>query len=687
MIQLDDNKFLVQEISDLPTFIVGCKYLYLDVETQANTRGIKAGDILSYDEDETDDLSPEAYSGLYPFKGDRICGFSVTCDDHPYAYYIPMRHSDGKNIPLPAAQLFLKHLVTKCQVWVNHNIIIDAVFAHFEGATFGCELYCTLTASKMHDTDRWGYGQKVLEADWLNRDREDRQRIEQYLKAIKSKNWADVPVDLMGFYGGEDVLGNRLLHKFLDLHRPAEMNPVWETEKKLTQVFFDMELEGLRIEPKEIRLQQLNCLHNMIRLHDEISELSGIEFTNSSACMQEMLFNQFGLPILVTKKERQKIGGRWKEVDTGRPTFDKFAMSVYSNHPLITTNDKLRRLMSAVLEYRGFSQFKGLFLDPFSVFADETNHIHPTYNQIVRTGRTSCKRPNAQQLNTLAKMLIKCEDGEGFFVCDYSQIEFRLMIDYIEDQQAIKAYNENPNTDFHQWVADSLHIKRKPAKTLNFAMGYGAGKAKVTANLISNPDVIAEINEQVTEMLQKGDIAATQTQKVFNIMCAERASEMYELYHETLPGIKSESKKVERICRGRGYVCNRHKRRRYLPREAAHKAFNTIVQGEAMDCMKERIVAFSPRFNSDTKKWGMRLAANVHDANVIKAPWEVCKDPTAQQFIADVMENPEIKYSVPIKIGMGISRRHWAEADYEDKDFEKLKISNMDDGVKIGKIR
>lgn len=675
MLQLKDGSFLVENIRDLPDFSKA-DTLYLDVETEQNTLGIQASECLEYDEEEMETATSKSWSGLYPFKGDRICGYSVTADDHPNAYYIPLRHTRGRNVPLEEGQRYLAAVVGGAKKWVNHNILIDAVFAHFEGAEFGGELVDTLTAAKMIDSDRFQYGQKILEMEWLGRHRPDRDAVLAYLKGIKSKNFADAPADLLGEYGCEDVIGNRELYKFICEKMPAEQQALWETERKLTAVLYDMELEGLRVIKEELRAEQRKSLRSMIEIFDELEQLTGVPFTNSSQCVFDILCNQLGLPVLMTKKDRDENG---REYDTGRPTFDKNALALYDVHPAVLANKKAKRVVELIRLYRKESQYKGLFLDSYSTLMDADERIHPTYNQLVRTGRMSCKRPNAQQLNLRAKALIHPDDGEGFMSCDYSQIEFRLMIHYIEDIAAIRAYNEHPDTDFHQWIADMLHIKRKPAKTLNFGMGYGAGKPRVTAALAANPDIIEEIGAIVNAMVEKGEVQEDRRSHVFRELCAKRASDVYDRYHETLPGIKRVSKEAAAVCRWRGYVRNAYGRRRHLPRKASHKAFNSIIQGCAMDVMKERMVALSPRYNSTTRGYGLRLAANVHDEILVRGPWDAIKDPTVQRYVYTTLESPTVQFRVPIRTGMGISRRSWAEAAGDDEI--------LDGGEKVGAIR
>ena len=83
--------------------------------------------------------------------------------------------------------------------------------------------------------------------------------------------------------------------------------------------------------------------------------------------------------------------------------------------------------------------------------------------------------------------------------------------------------------------------------------------------------------------------------------------------------------------------------------------------------MKERMIAFSPRWNLETRNWGLRIAANVHDEVLSCAPLEVLRNPEMHKFICDTLENTNIKFRVPILTGLGISSTNWSEAAGDDK--------------------
>lgn len=652
MLKLPNGAFLLTEVSELPKW-PKAKELFLDVET---CRIFKARIIDDSDGEETD------YSGLYPHGGDRIAGFSATVDDDPFCIYVPVRHTMGKNLPLAPVVAWLDDILGRVEYWVNHNIILDATFIVYEGVehTAYPKLVDTLTRAKMHDSDRMGHGLKQVVPDWGGPAMAEEQRIKSYLKSIKSKSYGDVPADLMGHYATDDVLGNRWLHRHLQTNMAEQVQRVLQTETLLTPVLYDMEMRGLQLDRRECQVALAKGLQRMIELQLDITDTAGREFTNSSTCLYDIFTQRMGLPVLVTKWEKDDETKRY--IDTGRPTYDKDALGVYRAHPQVQAEPKLAQLVEDVLEYRKLAQLTGLFYKPFLELMDGNFRIHPTYNQLVRTGRMSCKRPNAQQQTKASKRLIKPGPERCFISCDYSQIEFRLIIHYIEDESAIKAYRENPWTDFHQWVAEMIGIKRDPAKTINFGMGYGAGKKKVTSELASDEDIIFEVGQEINAMVERAEITPAQRHEVFVEMCVRKADTVYNTYHETFPTLKSTAREATAACKRRGYVFNAYGRQRHIAMERAHIAFNTVIQGGAMDLIKEAMVRLAYRYNQKMRDWDIHLLANVHDELLFDAPIELMLNSEVHEYITTQMELTTVPFLVPIKTGLGVSPNNWAEA-------------------------
>ena len=631
---------IVERVEDLPS-MAGVKRMFLDAETQSWTP--KRG-------------------GDRPYSGDRVAGWALTRDDEPDAFYIPYRHTDGHwNLPVESVQRWLKDAVLQVPEWVNHNIKFDARFMAVEGDGFVYDgrLIDTLVLSKILNSDRFGHGLKVLCREELGMAMDEAVRMDSWLKGMGSNNYADVPADICGEYACMDVWANRDLWRWQMERLPEQSRPVWETEVKLTSVLFDMEHRGLRIDPQMVKVQLVRCLRTMLEVGEKIAEISGREFVNSNDHLFDLLCNQLGLPIIKWNfdKAKEKVTG---------PSFDKEALALYSVHPAVLADPNIKQVIELIAIYRTESTFKGLFLEPWLEMVDERGLLHTDYNQLIRTGRMSARNPNSQQLNKRAKALILPHPGKAFLSTDASQIEFRFIIHYINDLAAIEAYKNDPKTDFHQWVADMCHIKRGPAKNVNFAIGYGAGKRKVVSMLRQNPDIMEEIGLRVNEMIAQGKITPNERDTVYKGLCQDHAAHIYEDYHHRLPGIKRLSQHAMRKAKTRGFVFNAFGLRRYLHPKGVHKAFNTIIQGGAMCYIKERMVALSPRFNRNVRDMGIDQSANVHDEILWEGTADVLRDSTTQSFMMDGLCHQVQPFRVPFRWSMGFSETSWAEAAGDD---------------------
>ena len=126
-----------------------------------------------------------------------------------------------------------------------------------------------------------------------------------------------------------------------------------------------------------------------------------------------------------------------------------------------------------------------------------------------RSHRFSYSNPPLQQmparddeLAPLIRGLFLPEPGELWLAADYSQQEYRLMVEYGVRMRipsaldALEQYLENPKTDFHAMVAEMTGLDRKPAKDTNFAKAFGAGVPKFALMTNKSLEEAREIMEQ-----------------------------------------------------------------------------------------------------------------------------------------------------------------------------------------------
>lgn len=633
MIEFDNNVVMIESPDELPHLPERITELFGDFETSSGDSRLDS---------------------LNPWKNCDIAGFAFTWDDHRRAYYLPVGHVYGSNLPRDVALRFIADIVNRSTVWVNHNVKYDAhVYARHVGALPRALRYeCTVVQAKIIDSDR-GYGRGTygldsLSIDWLKEDiSRYEQAFEQYL--LRNKDYGQIPSDVMAPYAGQDVITVRRLSRYCNANIHPDCVRVWETEKRLTEVLIRSEQRGILIDPQQLRIVELQTMHKMLLVEERLKQRVGRTFQPHvpNDCY-EVLCQQYGLPVL----KWTNIDDQGNMTEKSSPSFDKHTLALYLVHP-----DAPKDVVSDIIAYRKMNTLLSLFVRPYQELHVD-GVLRPNHNQCVRTGRLSCNDPNSQQCNEAAKELFHPRPGMSFLSCDASQIEYRTAASILRNKRVLDAYARDPDVDFHQSVADMCQIKRKPAKTVNFMIMYGGGKKKTVATLSVNEDVISDLQQRVEQAVASGEISPDERASELARLCKQRGLQVYERYHNELPEIRTVSRDMERVCKRRGYIKNLYGRHRHLPADHAHKAFNTWNQASAADIVKDRTVELDAAYENT----GCFVMLNVHDEILSEVPTEVLRDP---QFVADafdILERPSVYLRVPIRWSAGASDKSWAKA-------------------------
>ncbi len=649
MIEFNNGGRLIQDISELPSVPKVIEDMFCDLETTSRR----------IDQD-----------SLNPWYHCYVGGIAITWDDMYGALYIPVGHADQHwNLPRGPVIAWLTDVFKAAKRWVNHHVKYDAhVMYNDLGVELGVdkEHVCSIVRGKILDSDRQfrgGYGLDALSKTWLNEDINDYEDlIKRHIG--KSKDYGVCPADVMGEYACQDVITNRRLYKYLLANMPAESAPVVATETALTSELILMERRGLLVKPDELLVEKMLTLSDLVRIEQRLRELVGYTFlaTSSKDCY-DVLCNKYGLPVLAyTEKDDGSIGG---------PSFNAETLEMYR-----ARIDAPTEVVDLMIKFRKASTFKSLFVDKYKELAvDQGNGyalLHPNHNQCVRTGRMSVSDPNTQQLDSHAKTLIHPGDGMSFMSADASQIEFRTIAHYTQDESIIKAYNENPDIDYHLRVANMCGIKRRPAKTVNFSVAFGQGKAATVALLEVDTDVVSAIKDSVDQLVASGQLTHEGRDRAFKALARQKGEAIYDTYHETFPNIRSTSRHACNVAKQRGYVRNIRGRRRQLPAEHAHKAFNTLNQSSAADIIKERMVEVARCLRGT----GIQLVTQVHDELVFVGPTEILNDPRTSRDIVAILEDVQC-LRVPVRFNYGVSDTHWKAAASQEKkiSLEDIKLA------------
>jgi DNA polymerase I-like protein with 3'-5' exonuclease and polymerase domains len=265
--------------------------------------------------------------------------------------------------------------------------------------------------------------------------------------------------------------------------------------------------------------------------------------------------------------------------------------------------------------------------------------------------------PNLQQvparheiIGPLVRSLFLPEEGELWASNDFSSQEPRLLVHYAHllnlpgAERMVDAYNNDPNTDFHQMVADMAGIKRKAAKTIGLGLMYGMGKGKLGGELDLSADEASElINTFHTKVpFLKGTVNAV----------------MRRIEHPASGGAIRTL--LGRKCRFPLWEPVEWGVNKALPHEQAvieygsrikragtYKGLNRLIQGSAADQTKAAMVALA--------KAGFTPILQVHDELALSV-----KDREEALAAAEIMANA-VRLEVPSRCDVEVGPS-WGEA-------------------------
>ena len=208
MLTFGNGVRLVQSVNEIPWHLVGCHDLFLDFETSSG-------------DPKLDSLNP--WHHCY------IAGACITADSEQGSWYLPVGHTypTANNLPWEPVYDFVSKAILNCTRWINHNVKYDAqVASNILGLEIpdDIQLVDTIVLAKLLDSDR-GYGRgtyelKSLSEDWIGEDiGKYEHALTPYLKTAKgdwyNRDYGQIPIDVMAEYGGQDVITNRRLFKYI----------------------------------------------------------------------------------------------------------------------------------------------------------------------------------------------------------------------------------------------------------------------------------------------------------------------------------------------------------------------------------------------------------------------------------------------------------------------------------------
>jgi len=534
---------------------------------------------------ETCDPNLESMGPGWPRNDGFVVGYALAVDG--WSGYFPVAHHGGGNLDKRRVESWLADVLALPSDKVMHNAAYDLGWLQASGFKVNGRIVDTMLAAPILDENRFSYSLNALGFDYLQEAKSEqglKQAAADFGVHPKKELWK-LPAMYVGEYAEQDAaLTLKLWQTFKIRMRQDEVESIFNLETEAFPVLHNMTSRGIRFDRNKCSLLIDKMVVRENELLKEMNEQAGIKIDIWAAQSIAAAFDRLGI--------------QYSKTDNGLPSFTKVFLENHE-HPLA----------KMIIEARETNKTHSTFLQPYLHFSEKTGRIHPHVNQMrsddggTVTGRLSMANPNLQQvparheiIGPMVRGLFLPEESEMWASNDFSSQEPRLLVHYASlldlpgADTMVSAYKENPNTDFHQMVAEMAGINRKAAKTIGLGLMYGMGKNKLAAQLDLN----------ITE-----------------------ASELIDKFHQNVPFLKGTvnavMKRIEhpasngsirtllgRKCRFPLWEPMEWGVNKALPREQAvieygqrikragtYKGLNRLIQGSAADQTKAAMVALA----------------------------------------------------------------------------------------------
>ena len=554
----------------------------------------------------------------------KVVGIAVATDG--YSGYFPFDHEGGGNLDKDLVMKWFKDVCESTADKVFHNAMYDVCWIRAMGFKINGRIYDTMIAASLVNENRYRFDLNSLGWDYVGQGKNETElnnAAKEWGVDPKADMWK-LPALYVGNYAERDAELTLALWKVMQKEISSQdLGSIFNLETDLFPCLVDMRFKGVRVDTESAHKLKQQLSEQEKQLLQEVTKETGEECQIWAARSIAKVFDKLKLPYERTEK-------------TQAPSFTKNFLSNHQ-HPLVKKIAKAREINKA----------HTTFIDTIIRY-EHKGRIHADINQIrsdqggTVTGRFSYSNPNLQQiparnkdLGPLIRSLFIPESGCEWGCFDYSQQEPRLVVHYASLDQdtsvfGVKEAYDDGDADFHTIVAKMADIPRSAAKTINLGLFYGMGKAKLQAELGVSKD---------------------------------KAEELFSIYHNRVPFVKSLTKSVSnraqqrgqirtllgRLCRFHLWEPNTFGMHKALPFEQAvqehgpgikraytYKALNKLIQGSAADMTKKSML--------DLYKEGIVAHIQIHDELDVSV-----ESPEQAKKIVEIMENA-VKLEIPNKV-------------------------------------
>lgn len=534
-------------------------------------------------------------------------------------------------------------LVFKSGLFIAHNAKFDIKCCKKFLGFYPENIFCTFIASFLLNENLGSHSLKNL-AKWKLKVPES--KVKKWETAAESGYHSNI---FYRYCFNDSIWTYELYKLFKPQIASQELKHVfYDIEMPFIPVAADMEINGVLVDQEYLRNLEFRVKNKLIELEDRM-----FDRINRPVILQSLLFSAEYERILPINLRSTDQLVKVIEKDCGLTVTEKSEKGKKS-----VTSATLKRLkgrhqfIDLLADYKAFRKLYDSYLKPVWDWIGDDGRLRPTYG-IVKTGRTSNRSPNLQQLPNLRKYPTfsyrRALITEEFLVGgDYSGQELRVLAEETQDETLLHAFRNNydlhlltANANFGLNLSDKSFINGTPEHTeaskkywserykakngANFPIVYGTSKYGISYNMgVSKdeaqswidgfftlyPGVKAAINEANRELKDVGEVRT--------LMGRKRRFPDYDILPFYAKGKNPSQSRCQR------------------------QAFNFKIQGFSADQVK--IAA--------RKCWerGLKLLMIIHDEIVIETPRPEQDAKTLKQCMENAV-SLSIPFEVDVKIG------------------------------------
>ena len=555
----------------------------------------------------------------------QIVGMSLSVKEN-FGYYIPFIIPDdlfpaNPNIILNKLSPIFNSNSFK---FIGQNLKYDLLILKKYNINIENIYFDTYIAESLISSERTSYKLDNLAIEYLGY---KMQPIEDLIGDKKNEQilMSEVPAEKVCFYACEDAdVVLKIYNKQKEILKDMDLeNLFYNIEMPVLKVLIEMEYNGVFIDEKLINKLSKNLKEKVKNISDKIYSYADKKFNiNSPKQLSEVLFDDLKLEPIKKRSTASNV------------------LQVLKNHHPIAAE---------LLEYRHLNKLVNTYLDTLPSFINNsTNRIHTTFNQArVSTGRLSSNKPNFQNIpiktdigKEIRKAFIAQNDNHFIYSFDYSQIELRILTDFTNEAELLKAFNNEE--DIHLRTASLIfdipehevdNSKRQIAKTINYSILYGAGPFRISQELK---------------------------------IPIKDASQIIKNYFSSYPQIKNYIDNTVSFGEKHGFVKTLNGRQRKVSNiyasnknvvEAEKRAMiNMPIQGTASELIKIAMINIDKIFKE--KKMASKMILQIHDELLFEVPKNEIEN--VYKIVTVEMEKA-IDFDVPIKVDSNYGKS-WYEA-------------------------